>query len=99
MGKAEVFKNESVKFIKKVKINPYEENIWFSSAYPTLNPLKTINDCSLSVEEKKNLRILLFSSIENLKSVPTYDYDNGSTNLPKKLLHNFLNFPLAILKS
>jgi len=80
------FKIESLAFIEKVKkINYFNEEKWFSSAYSTLNPFWTIEGGSLSKEDKKILKNLLFSSIENLKSFSVGDYDKWFYELVKKI--------------
>ncbi len=80
------FKIESLAFIEKVKkINSFNEERWFSGAYSTLNPFRTIEGGSLSNEDKKILKYLLFSSIENLKSYSVGDYDKWFYELAKKI--------------
>lgn len=80
------FKIESLAFIEKVKkINSFNEERWFSSAYSTLNPFRTIEGGSLSKEDKKTLKNLIFSSIENLKSFCVGNYDKWFYELAKKI--------------
>ena len=86
MGKDEVFKTESLAFVKKVRaIEYYDEERWFSSAYSTLRPRLTIEGGGLSEEEKKALRSLLFSSIENLTPFSVGDYDKWFYELAKRI--------------
>lgn len=80
------FKNESIAFIEKVKkINTFNEDRWFSSAYSTLNPFRTIEGGGLSKEDKKTLKTILFSSIKNLRSFTVDDYDKWFYDLANKI--------------
>jgi len=80
------FKTESLTFTEKVKnIKYYDEERWFSSAYSTLNPFRTIEGSGLSEEVKKTLKSLLFFSIENLKSFSVGDYDKWFYELAERI--------------
>ncbi len=86
MRKEENFKTESLAFTEKVKnIKYYDEESWFSSAYSTLSPFRTIEGGGLSEEVKKTLKSLLFSSIENLKLFSVGDYDKWFYELAKRI--------------
>lgn len=92
MKKAEDFKFESLAFTEKVRsVNSYHEERWFTSSYSTLNARFTIEGGGLSEEAKKTLRILLFSSIENLTAFSVSEYDKWFYDLAKRIIDKFPN--------
>jgi hypothetical protein len=83
MKKDEDFKAESLAFAKKVRsITAYDEEGWFNSSYSTIK--RTVKG-GLSDEDKKKLKRLLFSSIEDIKTFSTSEYDKWFYELVKEI--------------
>ena len=90
MGKNNNFKSESLAFAEKVKaVSSLDEERWFSSAYSTLNSRFTIEGGDLSREDRKTVKGILFSSIENLRSFSVGDYDKWFYELARGITDSY----------